>query len=211
MLAELMREVLALAPNYSASTNPQMRRRKDALDEMASVAESWLPEWSGEYTKALGMCAQGGGQQGAVSPIAWMRVFSRVNSPNATRGLYCVYLFDAVGSSAFLSLNMGTSELRNGHWRSINDAHAIERQSDWIRLGLDRMGVDLSWADDEPMNLRVDALVDTGVVRSVDPALKARNYEAGNVASLHYERGSIPEDEFLKADLFGALSALVRS
>ena len=115
-----------------------MRRRKLALDQMATIAQQWLKDWDLEIVNKFTFKTEGGGQVGNVSPIAWMRVYSKTKSPNATAGFYVVYLFDAIGENVFLSLNQGTSEYRTGQWRPISDPRKIISKTAEAKLVLEK-------------------------------------------------------------------------
>lgn len=206
--SELISEVMDLARDYSPRTNTAMQRRKAALKEMAMIAQLWLRDWHPDLVAKLDLRTEDGGQVGGVSPVAWMRVYSKTKSPSATAGFYLVYLFDALGQRTYLSLNQGTSEYRAGQWRPISDVQKLSANTAAARLALDQSAVDSSWGNTEPVRLAAQSLRDSGLVMSRDPVDRARNYELGSVSANAYERSSVPTDKRLKQDLFSALGSL---
>jgi hypothetical protein len=205
---ELISEVMDLARDYSPRTSTAMQRRKSALEEMAKIARLWLRDGHPDLMAEFDVRTEGGGQVGGVSPVAWMRVYSKTKSPSATDGFYLVYLFDALGQRTYLSLNQGTSEYRAGQWRPISDLQKLSANTVAARLALEQSAADASWGNTEPLRLAAQALRDRGVLRSRDPVARARNYELGSVSATAYERSSVPTDERLKQDLLTALGNL---
>jgi hypothetical protein len=186
-----------------------MRQRKSTLKEMASIAQNWLGGWRQGLVTELDFKTEDGGQVGNVSPIGWMRVYSQVKSPNATAGLYVVYLFEALGRKTFLTVNQGTSEYRTGQWRPITDHSKISAETAAKRLILEQSGVDVSWGSTDQIDLAAQSLRDKGLILSRDPVDRARNYEFGNILAKTYTKDSLPSDRQLKQDLFASLDCLV--
>lgn len=206
---DLAAEVMDLAREFSPKTNPAMRRRKEALKEMALIAQDWLKAWQPNLVTTLHLDAEDGGQVGGVSPVAWMRVFSKTKSPSATAGFYVAYLFDVIGRNLFLSLNQGTSEYRAGQWRPMSDRKKVADNAATARFTLEQSGVDMAWGSTEPIDLAAQTLRDQGLFVSRDPVDRARNYELGNVLSKSYRRESLPPDDQLKQDLLDSISSLI--
>lgn len=118
--SETLVDVMDLADSYSVETNDAMRLRRDALRELAATAAAWVDGLS-----PVPLLATGGGHQGSVSPLPWMRIYSPQASPKATAGFYLVYLFDISGDAVFLTLHQGTSRFDGHQWRPLSDIEAL--------------------------------------------------------------------------------------
>lgn len=206
---DLVAEVMDLAHEFSPRANPQMKRRRAILKGMATLATQWVHGALSSAAQQLDLRAEDGGQVGGVSPIAWMRIYSKLKSPSATAGFYVVYLFDAIGDTVYLSLNQGTSEFRAGQWRPITDAQKIIDSASAARFALEEAGTDAAWGTAARLNLKVQGLRDAGLFSSRDPIDRARNYEVGTVLAKAYNRETLPADEVFRTDLLTAVSSLI--
>jgi hypothetical protein len=123
---------------------------------------------------------------GRKSEIPWVRAFSKARSPKATEGWYLVYLFDAFGAGAYLSINQGTNTWRDGDLLPRRSKELNDR-ANWAR------GV-----------LSSDRTLRTDLVEEIDLPVRnsklAAQYEHGNVLAIRYESDSIPSDQILLED-----------
>jgi hypothetical protein len=132
------------------------------------------------------LSVEGSDGKGRKSEVPWVRVFSAARSPSATKGWYLVYLFDAFGDAAYLSINQGTTKPERGDLRRRPKAQLIERAR-WARVLLnDQAKSRRSVTDSISLPTRTSPL--------------GKGYEYGNVVSIRYERGAIPDDAVLRAD-----------
>lgn len=119
-LDDVLQRILDLAPFYSLGPSPAMRERDALSAQLRSLLLGVLSSKPG--LAALDLGATIGGHQGSYGPVPWVRVFSQRRSPSATAGIYLAYLFAADGSRVYLSVQQGSSELRSGRMRPVNDA-----------------------------------------------------------------------------------------
>ena len=206
---ELITEVMDLAQDFSPRINFAMLRRKAILKEMAKISRNWLEASQPDLVVKLKLDAEDCAQADGVSPVAWVRVYSKTRSPSATAGFYVIYLFDAIGQKVFLSLNQGTSEFRTGQWRPIRDRRKVVDSATAARFTLEQCGADITWGSTRPISLAMQTIRDRGLVKSSDPVDRARNYEFGNILAKTYERNSMPSDAQLREDLLDFVSSLV--
>lgn len=117
--------------------------------------------------------------------MPWTRFGSKRRAPKATQGFYVVYLFDAAGQHAYLSLNQGTTD-PGPHAFISKPVEWILEQIHWSRSVLG------PWLEDLHEG--------TAPIQLGDSKL-GRDYAGGNIASISYELGAIPDDVTLSADL----------
>lgn len=181
--------VLDLQRQWESTNSIAMKMRGETIrrglpDEIRfelGGAISGLPPAFGD------LLVEGRDGTGLKSEVPWVRVFSADRSPSATDGWYLVYLFDAFGDAAYLSINQGTTKWDGGEFRPRPKAQLLERAG-WARDLL---------ADQTQSR---DGLIDRVSMPTRKSSL-ARGYEYGNVLSLRYEQGAIPDDDVLAADL----------
>jgi len=120
----------------------------------------------------------------------WLAVFDRTVTESAMHGFYPVYLVSREGETVYLSLNQGTTEVKErvgrGRYREVLEATA-DRD-----VGL-LAGKNLSELETGPISLG----------GSSDLAL---GYDAGNIFAVKYQRGEVPADPELDEDLRRMLS-----
>src|SRR4051794_14439804 len=106
-------EVLALQPAWTWRNTPQMERRGVVVrTEMARWLRDELPALSELVPAEVeDLAVEGRDGTGRKTRVRWVRVFSKARSPSATEGFYVVYLFDAAGRKAYLSLGRGDTLL----------------------------------------------------------------------------------------------------
>lgn len=137
---------------------------------------------------------EGSAGRGNWAETPWVAVFDLAVTDSATRGHYPVYLFRRDGSAVYLSLNQGTTAVYRTEPRTY--VKTLESKS------LEYAGL---LGTTQTRGLEVGR-IDLGEGR---PPLTP-GYEAGNVAALRYDRGNIPDNAQLEADLSRML-ALYRS
>lgn len=126
-----------------------------------------------------GYAIEGSPGKGRWAETPWIAVFDPLVTTSAQRGFYIVYLFRADGESVYLSLNQGTTEVRDRVGRRYREV--LRHQAD---LRHDLISVRAPNA--------ISGEIDLGGGGSL-----TRGYEAGNIVALRYARGKVPDDSVL--------------
>jgi hypothetical protein len=112
-------EVIALQREYTNKNSAAMQRRgeliRNIIPRKLQVASTQIKLALGRHGQDLGFEGRDG--TGNKTLIPWVRFFSRARSPSAQNGWYCVYLFDAPGTSVYLELGHGSTTLAEGDYR----------------------------------------------------------------------------------------------
>jgi hypothetical protein len=161
------------------------------MSERGLLIRNTVPTWLSSHAPALSdalavddFFAEGRDGTGRKTRVPWVRFGSRSRSPRATEGFYVVYLFDALGSTVYLSLNQGTTDFLGGEFVPKPRKVIVER-ADWARSVL------ATW---------LNALDDgTPAIDLHDPHL-GKGYELGNIAAVAYELDAIPDEVDLLSD-----------
>jgi hypothetical protein len=181
MQLELER-VLQLQTDYSPQNTPEMQERGQLI---RTTATRWLSDQAPLLAEDIGLevsdfFAQGRDGTGGKTHIPWLRFGSRTHSPNATKGFYVVYLFDAHGDAVYLSLNQGTTDYVNGRLVP-KPTRVLQERVSWAR---------------NVLSDRLDRHTDALSIELHDPRLGA-GYERGNIMAVAYPRGAVPNDAAL--------------
>ena len=194
-VSKLLKEIFLLAPKFSTAgvDNPSMEYREKILIDLCVKIREVISELQ-IGVELLGV--KHGGRQYNYSPVAWIRIFDREHSPTAQSGYYVVLLFAADGSTVYLSLNQGTSEMRGNHMRPIrnNDkllVSAIEARSALkaSKMQIDAKAlthIDLKWANAPVRNYSKKRI---------------KNYELANIFAYRYAPDRLPSDEIFRTDI----------
>lgn len=193
-----LQTVLDLAPGYARDSSPAMQARDDACKRLQDALRKALAAMPAAGSRPR-LDVAAGGRQGSYSPLAWVRIYSREHSPLATAGLYLAYLFAADGSRVYLSLQQGSSEIRSGHMRPVNDPGELLSRAATARSAIRDL-------IDSPLGAGMSIGIDLGwrKLSSVGLYSKRRigNYEHANILAVAYDSGGIPADSTLAADLY---------
>ena len=147
-----------------------------------SVTEA-LGEWG------AGLLVQGSPGQGNWAAVPWISVFDPAITTSATRGYYVVYLFHAEQPMVHLSLNQGTTAVRE---EFAGQARAV--LSDRAEL----------------MRKRVAEFAAELPVTSIELGSTARlpgDYVAGHALGVSYSLGALPDEATLRQHLQAAVRA----
>ena len=201
-----VQQILDLASEYSRVATPAMERRtsiaEDLADEVASAIASLERT---DSTVGLNLQVKAGGRQSSYSPLPWIRIYSPTYSPTAQAGIYLCYLFAADGSRAYLSLNQGTSEMRSGHMRSIDNAKVLLSRAGQARSALgDLIEAECAAGALESIDLSSASLT------SRESRIRGQAYERANILARKYVSGSVPPDVQLLGDLSRMLPLLAQ-
>jgi len=108
-----MKELVAeIAGRYAAA-----RRRPLKGHELGRLLRHDLPEALAELVSARDYAVDGSPGKGNWAETPWAAIFDRRITDTARKGIYVVYLFRSDGASVCLSLNQGTTEVREKHGR----------------------------------------------------------------------------------------------
>jgi hypothetical protein len=191
-----LQEVLDLAPEYTRITSPAMRARDEACTRLKSELEQALAIVSAVGPRPALKVAVGG-RQASYSPLAWVRIYSPEHSPSATAGMYLAYLFAADGARVYLSLQQGSSEIRAGEMRPVNDPAELLARGAAARSAICDLAESSLGAG---MAVRIDLGWRLASVGSYSKQ-RIRNHEYANILAIVYDSGNIPADDTLVADL----------
>lgn len=186
-------EILRLQRQYSALPTPAMQRRGLLVRRLLPAA---LMRGRARLVRALGahgedLRAEGRDGLGSKARLPWTRFHSRARSPSARQGWYCVYLFDAAGEAAYLSLAHGSTFYEDGAFRP-RPAAMMARL---VAAGRAVLAADL--AAEPGLTLPFD----------LGGGALGRSYEGAAVAARRYPAAALPSDAgFLEdAGRFAAL------
>jgi 5-methylcytosine-specific restriction protein A len=128
---------------------------------------------------------RGSAGQGNWARVPWAAVFDRFVTDTAQDGYYVVYLVNEDSTGLYLSLNQGVTTVKKQYGAGAKNALRV-RASDYLA----RIGI---VADDlirGPIELDSHSHPGLGTL-----------YEQGAICSKYYQRGNIPDDTVLAADL----------
>jgi len=193
-MQDIIEAILDLQPEWTAAnTEPMQLRglyvRQDARNWIQGLIPTLVPLMP---RSAQDLAARGRDATGPKSELPWVRLYSASHSPTATQGFYLVYLFDAEGKAAYLSLNQGTTTWDGSDFISIPEPILRNRVA-WARLLIDsQIGADLV--------VPIDLLARRTAL--------GRQYEIGSIAAIGYPRDSVPPPSILASDLARMASLL---
>src|ERR1700733_5192295 len=133
--------------------------------------------------QGAGLLVEGSPGQGNWATVPWISVFDPAITTGATRGYYVVYLFHARDPVVHLSLNQGTTTVRE-------EFHGRAREILKDRADL--------------MRKRVEDFADKLPVHSIELGSMARlpgDYVAGHALGVSYSLDALPDETTLRADL----------
>ncbi|WP_080572841.1 MrcB family domain-containing protein [Sphingobium yanoikuyae] len=133
---------------------------------------------------------KGSAGQGNWARGPWIGIYNRLVTENAVRGYYPAYLFREDLEGVYLSLNQGMTEAKESYKSDAKSA--LRARAGDFRA---KLGSDIGPFNIDPIDLAPSS-------KSNDTAF----YEAANVCSIYYERGSIPSEEVLQHHLRSMIS-----
>ena len=187
-MREHLQRILELQPVWTSQKTSEMDERGQLVRH---AGRDWLRSFSDSLVESLNFPAEellieGRDATGPKSEVPWFRFSSRVRSPKATIGWYCVYLFDTRGEYAYLCLSHGSSDWVNGNFETRPHTE-LRAFASWAR---NLLNVTLDSRPDFIENIELfSRRSDLG------PA-----YEASTALAIRYRRDNIPADEVLEAD-----------
>lgn len=167
---------------------------KSALLEGHPLADYLRHAGAVEVAKALGestpgLSVEGSPGRGNWAAVPWISIFDLAVTQGATTGYYLVYLFHATKPLVHLSLNQGTTAVRQEFGRRTREI--LADRADLIR-----------W--------RVPEFVASLPVTQIDLGSADRlpgDYVAGHALGISYELEKLPDEEKLHSDLVTAVRA----
>jgi 5-methylcytosine-specific restriction protein A len=130
-----------------------------------------------------GLIVQGSPGQGNWAAVPWISIFDPVITTSATRGYYVVYLFHAQEPTVYLSLNQGTTAVRQEFGAKARDV--LADRAEFIRKRV----------TDFRERLPVIA-IELG-----SPARLPADYVAGHAMGVTYRHDALPDEATLQRDL----------
>lgn len=168
------------------STNSQVaslfESARNAILEMLSEVKGETLEVSYSYGK------------GNWATIPWIAIFDKRETSTAQKGVYIVFLFRGDMSGVYLTFNQGVTEPKK------------ELGSKEARIWLRKNATSLQRLCEE---LRNRGFEFDGIDLRIDHGL-GKDYEASTVAYKLYPKGSVPQDEDLRKDIFACLKVYER-
>ncbi len=126
--------------------------------------------------------------QGNWAGTPWVSIFDPSITTSARVGYYVCYLFHGDGSRVYLSLNQATTEVRQqfpGLYRRV-----LSERAEYAVQLLQPFGI----------SELLTGPLDLGSAGGL-----TRGYEAGNIGSVAYAHGAVPDDDALRRDLLRLL------
>jgi 5-methylcytosine-specific restriction enzyme A len=136
-----------------------------------------------------GLLANGSAGAGNWAEVPWLAVFDPLVTDSATRGYYVVYLFHASGNVVHLSLNQGTTAVRQEF--AANARRVLGDRAAFMRKRLQDFSARLPAHE-----------IDLG-----SSGRLAGDYEAGHALGVTYIAASLPTELELRNDLQAAVRA----
>ncbi|MGE0060913.1 MAG: DUF3578 domain-containing protein [Xanthobacteraceae bacterium] len=139
--------------------------------------------------QATGMVVQGSPGRGNWAAVPWVSVFDPVITTSATRGYYVVYLFHGSEAVVHLSLNQGTTAVREEFGATARAVLADRAQ--FIRQRISEFQSELP-------------------VTAIDLGSEARlpgDYVAGHALGVSYHLDTLPDEAKLRSDLQNVVRA----
>lgn len=136
-----------------------------------------------------GLIVEGSAGAGNWAAVPWISVFDPAVTTSATEGYYVVYLFRSDQETVYLSLNQGTTAVREEF-----GARAREILRDRADL----------------MRKRIDDFSDALPITEIDLGSNARlpgDYVAGHALGVSYASSTLPDEPKLRADLQNVVRA----
>jgi 5-methylcytosine-specific restriction protein A len=135
-----------------------------------------------------GLIIEGSAGQGNWARVPWAAIFEPSVTDTATKGYYPVYLFDIANGRVHLSINQGTTSVRNEFGRLtrnvLADRAALMRKR--VQDYLDRLpSSDISLGEDRGLG---------------------GDYAAGHALGIAYRADQLPSEESLRIDLINAVA-----
>lgn len=116
--------------------------------------------------------------------IPWIGIFDRSITTSARKGIYIVYLLSKNGEALYLTFNQGCEDIKSSHTKN-ETIQILRERAEEIASSIDLK----DFKSDENINLG-DGLTDLGDL-----------YQKGTIFYKKYEKGKLPSEEELQADL----------
>lgn len=193
-MREKFAEVMDLQKEYSSLKTPSMDRRGVLIrHEIPSELRQWPAVAIGAADPFKGrLNVQGRDGTGPKTFIPWVRVHSPELSPNATKGWYVVYLFEADGDGVHLCISHGSTRFDG---------------SAFIQRRPEEIAPLMTWSRNLLAVEAADANFGPGLNLGSSGDL-AIAYEASTAFSRRYARDALPEDTTLAEHAARAVSLL---
>jgi 5-methylcytosine-specific restriction enzyme A len=169
-----------VATSYSAASQEALTNHPVAVAIRVTLADA-IETALGD--RRAGLLVEGSPGQGNWARVPWAAIFEPSVTTGATRGFYPVYLFDIAGGRVYLSLNQGTTTVRQ-EFRRLTQ-----------QVLLDRAALMRKRVQDYLPQLP-EASIDLGQGQTL-----AGDYSSGHALGLSYEVDRLPDEARLASDL----------
>jgi len=187
-MQQILKRVMELQPLWTHRKNPDM-------DERGKLVRHAGPDWLETFSERIAqevripiedLLLEGRDGTGPKTEVPWFRFSSEKQSPSATIGWYCVYLFDTLGDAAYLCLSHGSTDWEGGNF--IPQPHdELRAYAAWARTHLETK---ISQRTDLIENIQLFSR------RSDLPPA----YEASTALAIRYPREDVPDENQLIDD-----------
>lgn len=186
---EILAQILDLQSDWTSENTEEMQLRGELVRH---EGPDWLREHGGAISQAIGIPLvdlgfEGRDGTGRKTEVPWFRFYSVSRSPSATIGWYCVFLFDAEGGTAYLTVGHGSTDWTGSEFRPRPESD-LRQMAGWAR----------------------DKVAGTSVLRPdlmTEISLNSRrsnlgpSYEAGTALAFGYKRDSLPNESQILDDV----------
>ncbi|QHA36929.1 DUF3578 domain-containing protein [Rossellomorea marisflavi] len=164
---------------------------KPTENEMAKYITREFPELIKHKSRSIEFLfkVQGSVGQGKWTETPWVSIMDRTITNSATKGFYIVYLFKNDMTGVYLSLNQGTTYIKN-KYKGNKPRSKMKEVSSILRSSLD-------YSKEDFPNNEID-------LRSTTD--NAQNYMAAHICGKYYSLKSLPDDD----ELFDDLKKMIR-
>ena len=196
-LRESFQKVLELQRSWTGKNTPAMKERGDIIRNVIPNGLIGNLHGLAAHMAAGGsdLSVEGRDATGNKSQIPWVRLYSKLRSPAANEGWYCVYLFHAAGDGVYFGVWHATTRWVEGQPEPRSEAELAANVA-WARSAC---GTVLSTRPEFMGPVSLGATRITG-----------KSYENGCVARVWYPLSQIPDEARLLADAEYFLTLLGR-
>lgn len=177
----MLRETLVRIGMEYPSARQQVFSAHPTAQFIRSEAVLALQDALGTLTPGL-MC-KGSAGAGNWADVPWLAVFDPMVTESATTGYYVVYLFSADSTTVHLSLNQGTTAVRNEFKAQARDV--LKNRAHLVRARLPDHATDF--------DVYTLALGSTSTL--------PKDYEAGHAFGRQYDLKALPSEQTLRSEL----------
>lgn len=188
-LRDIFKEILELQKHWSYRNTKEMQRRGELIRlHGPNFLKKFVPDLKALFGPGgSDLIVEGRDGTGRKTEIPWIRLASKMHSPSAQDGWYCVILFHAKGEGFYLSLMHGSTQLINGEYVPRSDSE-LRQQVTWARTVIEE--------DLKKINQRILSEINLGSLRKLGLA-----YEKSSAAAIWHACPNVPNDKIFMREL----------